>query len=170
MNGKWGLVDHNCNRIIEPRFDYASYFSEGLAAVRKDGKEGFVDTKGETVIPFNYWQAFSFREGKAQVCFTSDSCGFIDTSGKTVIPFHYQVNFGGDFHSGLAEVRLHDRYGFIDVNGNVVIPIQYFSPFDLNHFDSYIGQLHEPAIDTTTGKVIKGQKFYFNRKGKKYIR
>lgn len=44
-----------------------SGFSEGLAAFCKDGKWGFLDTKGEEVIPAKYDQATPFSDGRAFV-------------------------------------------------------------------------------------------------------
>jgi len=53
--------------IITPTYDDARTFSEGLAAVRKDGKWGYIDVNGNTVIDFKYDVAHSFSEGKAIV-------------------------------------------------------------------------------------------------------
>ena len=48
---KYGLFDIKGNFLVEPIFDSASgypkYFSEGLAAVKIDGKMGYINTKGE---------------------------------------------------------------------------------------------------------------------------
>jgi hypothetical protein len=43
-------------------YDKVSYgFSEGLAAVSIDDKVGFIDPKGNTVIPFNYFSSLWFE-------------------------------------------------------------------------------------------------------------
>ena len=52
---------------IAPRYDDALSFSEGLAAVKTDGLWGYIDTKGNTVIPEQFDIAFSFSEGLALV-------------------------------------------------------------------------------------------------------
>jgi hypothetical protein len=59
VDGKLGYVDHNGVLAIQPRFDYADAFSDGLALVDVDGKVGFIDHKGE-------W-AFSPRAGGAGI-------------------------------------------------------------------------------------------------------
>lgn len=53
--------------IISPRYEAARSFSESLAAVKKNGKWGFIDQSGKTVIPFEYDYAFDFSEGLAVV-------------------------------------------------------------------------------------------------------
>ena len=52
---------------IKPKYDEAQSFSEGLAAVKKGSKWGYIDTKGEVVIPFEYDVAYVFNEGLAVV-------------------------------------------------------------------------------------------------------
>ncbi len=50
---------------IEARFDGAAPFSGGLAAVKLDGKWGYIDEKGKTVVPFDYDYAGPFSDGCA---------------------------------------------------------------------------------------------------------
>ena len=40
--------------VVEPKFDYASQFSNGLAYVELEGKAGFIDKNGIVVIPIIY--------------------------------------------------------------------------------------------------------------------
>jgi hypothetical protein len=54
--------------IIAPQYEEVRQFADnGLAAVKKDGKWGYIDTTGAVVIPFQYNYAYSFSEGKAVV-------------------------------------------------------------------------------------------------------
>ena len=53
--GKRGFLNVNDGRIvIEAQYDKAWVFSEGLAAVVKDKKIGFVNARNEVVLPFRY--------------------------------------------------------------------------------------------------------------------
>lgn len=52
---------------ISPRYEAAQTFSEGMAAVKKNGKWGYINTDGKEVIPFQYDLAFQFNEGLAIV-------------------------------------------------------------------------------------------------------
>lgn len=78
--------------IIAPQYEDAGGFSDGLAAVKKNGKWGFIDESGKAVIPFEYDDVMSFSEGKAVVAnaekktdeyggYTVWSYGFVDTQG-----------------------------------------------------------------------------------------
>ena len=115
-------------------------FPEGLAAVVKNNKVGFVDTKGTVQIPFNFYytefsfnfHAFSFgvfSEGLAAMMKPGDKWGYIDKTGKEVIPFVY--GSAGCFHQGTALVGNlfggQERYGLIDKNNSVVLPMEFES-------------------------------------------
>ncbi len=70
-------------------YDEIGVFSEGLAAVKKDGKWGYINTKGEVAIPITIDTNYGvgrFSEGVAYVVDEDRSYGFrlIDTNGKTV--------------------------------------------------------------------------------------
>ena len=47
-------------RIINPQYEDARNFYEGLAAVKRNGKWGFIDEDNRTVIPFEYDYALLF--------------------------------------------------------------------------------------------------------------
>ena len=57
--------------VINPQFDLAGSFSEGLAPVRIGdfwtGKHGFIDKTGSVVINPQFAFAFSFSDGLASV-------------------------------------------------------------------------------------------------------
>lgn len=83
------------------RYDQIDAFSEGLAAVRRDGKWGYINLKGEEVIPCQFSDAFppgQFSEGLA--CVVDDRSeednklwnkrvGFINKKGEFVITGDY---------------------------------------------------------------------------------
>ncbi len=54
-------------QAIAPQYEDAQEFSESLAAVKKDGKWGYIDETGKVVIPFQYDVAYVFNEGYAVV-------------------------------------------------------------------------------------------------------
>jgi hypothetical protein len=99
-------------------------FSDGLAIYENDeGKYGYVDEKGNLVIPCVYyaveWNFGYFKEGYAGV-YKQDmgKFGVIDKSGKTVLPFKYD---GIEYSEGLFCVDENDKAGFYDTNGKNVI-------------------------------------------------
>lgn len=109
---------------------YLVYFSdEGLALVNnRDYKYGFVNTKGEIIIPFIYDAARRFYEGLAAVQ-KGSKWGVINTLGEVVVPWAY--SYVENFSEGLACVQQFDRdtgdtkYGFVNNRGEIVVPVIY---------------------------------------------
>ena len=89
--------------IIVPQYYEARGYSEGLAAVK--GKEGwgFVDVKGNVIIPFIYKKVRDFHEGRAAVK-TEKGWGYIDKNNKLIISDKYFD--AKDFNDGMAAVKV----------------------------------------------------------------
>ena len=124
---KWGYIDKTGKEVIPCKYDVASTFSEGLAAVRigaigKSGQWGFIDKTGKEVIPFRYFLVEPFSEGLAAVK-PYNQWGFIDKTGQVVISCKYDDV--DSFSDGLARVKLNGKWGFIDQTGQEVIPCKY---------------------------------------------
>ena len=145
----WGIVDKKTGKEIVPcKYESIGSFFEGMAAVLQNGRWGFINLKGEMVIPPKYVKAntytiLKFSEGLAVV--TTDTTlnkkfGAIDKSGKTVIPFVYD-NLG-DFAEGLAlankgkilkqgqyswqqDIVAAGKFGYINKTGKTIIPFEY---------------------------------------------
>ena len=107
-------------------------FSEGLARAMnyEEGKCGYVNTKGEEVIPFSFYTADAFSEGLAAVGVELSQAegeiryGYIDKAGNWVVEPKYRRAFA--FQDGLAKVEDTDRnIGYIDKTGKEVIPLRY---------------------------------------------
>lgn len=63
-------------------------FWDGLCAVVKNGKYGYINKKAQTIIPFIYDGACSFSNGYA-IVIKNNKYGVIDTNGKLVVEFIY---------------------------------------------------------------------------------
>lgn len=77
-------IDTEGNEIPQCHYEYAKDFSEGLAAVWKDGKYGYINTKGEVVLPFKYSEADCFGDSLAAVYKDGKYC-YINREGVEVI-------------------------------------------------------------------------------------
>ena len=108
--GKWGYKRLG-NWVIEPRYESAGQFSEGLACVKLLGKWGYIRKDGEMVIPFKYENALDFSEGLAPVMIMN-KWGYINDNGDLVIPFKYAK--AEPFENGLAFVNNGLSSGFIN--------------------------------------------------------
>ncbi len=121
--GKYGYTNLKKEVIIPFIYDFgAGEFSQGLAFVRKGLLIGYIDTKGNEVIPFKFSNASNFSEELAAVVL-NEKWGYINPKGETVIPFEYDLCF--EFSLGLAAVRKDGKAGYINRKGEVVIPFIY---------------------------------------------
>ena len=66
-DGKWGFVNSDHFWVINPQFESAYSFSEGLAWVQLGDEYGFIDRTGKMVINPQFEDAESFRDGLAEV-------------------------------------------------------------------------------------------------------
>jgi hypothetical protein len=67
QNGKYGYIDKTGKIVINPQFDCAENFSEGLAVVCIGRERGFIATSGKRINNDQFDSAHSFSEGLAAV-------------------------------------------------------------------------------------------------------
>lgn len=158
------------------QYDRLSLFSEGYAAVCKNGKWGYIDKTGREVIPCKYDWANPFHEGLASVRFSYDSSyGFIDTTGREVIQHRPEIAMPGEFSEGLVVVinLFNDHFFVLDREGREVFQGAYgdghYAPYTSFGMMPYSAPAYiEKFID---GKLYipKGESGYnvYNTKGKK---
>src|SRR5690242_5557222 len=67
VNGRYGYITKAAKLSIEPQFDGAAVFTDGLAAVAIGNKWGYIDHSGKLAIAPQYDLADPFSEGLALV-------------------------------------------------------------------------------------------------------
>lgn len=191
-NGKWGYIDNQGNKVIQPQFAYAMPFSEGLGGVNyggsgyekdmpENGKWGFVNRRNEIVINPRYFpppvyaapydweevalaahEAYIFSEGLALVR-TKDDWEYIDTLGRTQISL-LSIKSGRRFSEGLAAVYIGDKWGYIDKNGNIAIKPQFLFPANFEDGFAYVmdSDMKTYCIDRTGKKILSQYRFAGN--------
>ena len=107
LDDHWGFIDTD-GRTFFFGFDDVSNFYKGYAGVKQGGKWGFINEKGEIVIPCRFAKVDCFSEGLAAVAFKT-KWGYIDKYNHTIIPFRYKEAF--PFYQGIAKVYDSDRDG-----------------------------------------------------------
>ena len=60
---RWGYSTADKQLVVQPQYDEAGWFYNGLAVVKKNGKYGYVNRAGKLVIPYKYYAAKPFRYG-----------------------------------------------------------------------------------------------------------
>ncbi len=127
------FINKDGNVVIDSDYTDASNFSEGFAAVKKDGKWGFIDKDGKKIGEFEYDGVQPFHDGLALVS-KDGAKGFIDKDGKKLGEIEYDETYTHSFTNGLACVKKKNgEFGVIDTNGNPVIDFgkyEYIGDFD----------------------------------------
>lgn len=131
-DGKFGYRDRKREVVVEPKFDFASEFSEGLAAVGigayPNTKWGYIDLTGKMVIEPKFDEAYQFSEGIAAVRMgvtetAKGKLGYIDKTGKYIVEPKFDE--AEPFKDGKARVRIiKEGYGYINAKGEVVEPLK----------------------------------------------
>jgi hypothetical protein len=96
--------------------------SEGYRAIKKDGRFGFIDSKGRLRIANRYEDARKFSEGLAPVKILG-KWGFVNKEDKIAVQPVYEEVF--TFISGRALVKQKGFYGLIDKSGRLIVPCRY---------------------------------------------
>jgi len=159
VGGKVGFADETGKLVINPQWDSAFPFNEGLAMVcvgecdyehiagyrltknfqritlEQTYKYGFLDESGKLAINPSFEEARNFSEGMAAVClgigcyYTLDrkdksrKWGYIDKAGSIIIPAQFDEAY--DFKEGLASVSVGGKWGYIDKTGKFLINPQF---------------------------------------------
>lgn len=127
--GKYGLIDLEGNKIIEPIYDWAQKFHDGLAVVKRDGKYGFVNKQGKEITRINYDFVDQFVEGRALVM-KNYQYSFIDRNGKEIVRLKYDRI--SHYKDGLASFSQDGKWGFINLKGEEVIKATYEKVYPFN--------------------------------------
>jgi predicted secreted Zn-dependent protease len=64
VGGKSGYMDKTGKVVVNPQFDSAGMFYEGLAAVKVGGQYGYVDSAGKVVISPQFDRGSYFSNGR----------------------------------------------------------------------------------------------------------
>lgn len=119
---KYGYIDSNGTFVIEPTYDYADDFHDGVAVVMQGEDNLVIDRTGE-VIYRSKNSIGSFQNGAATINTTENGWlfGFIDPTGRVIVEPKYSAvsNFDKDGHA-YAYHPENASYDLIDLVGNVV--------------------------------------------------
>ena len=127
-----GCINKSGDVVIPITFQCLYPFSEGLAAFREGELWGYLNTRGEKVIPPRYKSAGCFHDGLAPVQLATGEYRYIDKEGDEVIrrtrnfiislDEHFPggcapFTSAGEFSGGYARVVCYEKAGRIDTSG-----------------------------------------------------
>jgi WG containing repeat len=169
IGNKWGYIDFKGNLVIEPRFERADHFAEGLARVLAGNAFGFIDEKGKFVIQPNHLLSGNnwFSEGLWR-CFDNKKLSTIFYNKSGEVSKEFMSSEITDFHSGLAGYRKVENtahglrkseWGFIDKEGTLIIDTIY----------KEVGNFYSGLAPVIPGDETGRKIGYINIKGEKII-
>lgn len=156
---KWGYIDLEGKYAINPQFDNADYFVDGIALVQSSGKYGYITKDGKYLINAQYKDASNFSEGLAAVVPENGKIKYIDKKGNVKFELS-NAEYAGDFHNGLARVLMNDKWGFVDQTGKVIINAIY------DRVDDFVGNLAGFKVINEKDKISEEQWGYLDKSGK----
>ena len=123
-------VDKNGNEIVSAKYYDDDWmirgiepFACGLAKVKRNGKYGYINTKGEEVIPCRYYSASSFYDDVAAVMKSSGSrVEIINKKGETLFSLKEGEFIYTPFINGLGLVANFDctQFRYVNKKGETV--------------------------------------------------
>ncbi|WP_298048207.1 WG repeat-containing protein [uncultured Cardiobacterium sp.] len=105
------------NRLPHYRYDRIRPYSEGMAAVEKNGRWGFIDQKGREIVRPQYQDVLPYGESRAAVK-KGNQWGFIDKHGKETVKPQYDTVWS--YKDGRATVQKDGKRHALDINGNPI--------------------------------------------------
>jgi len=127
-NGEYQYIDipQKGKIVINPQFEQAHLFRNGLALVKtsgKDGKWGYIDKKGKLVIAPVYSKAQDFSDDVAWVQMEKQPPMLIDKKGKMILQIDSLIA-AYPFNNGIAGIKVYSQGQeltmFIDKKGKSV--------------------------------------------------
>ena len=157
---KRGYYNSYTGKIVIPaQYRRAWVFSEGLAAVQKNGMIGFINRKGEVVIPFRYpyhgnpLSSFVFENGHCIVADTTGKCGVINRKGEWIIhPKYDNIDAYEEYViASSAGVRKQLTYEEKTINSFVVDNIKALTFTEKERYENKDGEIVYLDIEVKTG-------------------
>ena len=157
---KRGYYNSYTGKIVIPaQYRRAWIFSEGLAAVQKNGMIGFINRKGEVAIPFKFpyhgnpLSSFVFENGHCIVADTTGKCGVINRKGEWIIQPKYDNIDAYDEYviASSAGVRKQLTYEEKTINSFVVDNIRALTFTEKERYENKDGEIIYLDIEVKTG-------------------
>ena len=123
-DSNYEYIDVNANTKIQPIFDYAEAFKDGIAIVKVSGKYGAINKSGDFAIQPTYKYPLE-NLGNGLISYRSDDfkLGLLNKQGEVVVASEY-MQFG-QVSEGLIPFMSKSDWGYMNTKGEIVIPAIY---------------------------------------------
>ncbi|MDR3261107.1 MAG: WG repeat-containing protein [Tannerella sp.] len=113
---------------IKPIYEEIAPFSEGIAAVKQNGKWGYVAANGDEILSPAYEMAFSFSDGTGVLTGSGNQLKAIVTKTGNLITVDEELTVDSRFaafSNGLLLVSKENKWGYLDKSGKIKIECRY---------------------------------------------
>ncbi|MCL2812258.1 MAG: WG repeat-containing protein, partial [Clostridia bacterium] len=121
----YGYINTDGDVVVEPKWAYASSFSEGIASVFNEEDQSFLINKdGDIILSTERWIG-SVSQGYAIIMDVEQyTYGIMDREGNVLVEPIWSSDFVEINEYGLMDVWRDGRIGFINTNGEIVVPLK----------------------------------------------
>jgi hypothetical protein len=158
------VLDESGKEITSKAYSFIGDYKEGRAVAANTNENGeylygYLNRRGNEVIPLSYENASDFQDGKALVKMKDGNYALIDLTGK--ILYSYSYPFVDDYGEGMLAFRKSNdgKWGFMDESGKVLIEPQFMGtqPFVEEKAIVNVENNHYGLIDRQGKYIIKPQ-------------
>lgn len=172
-------IDKKGETAISTPFSICGDFHNGRAYVMgKNNKYGFINNRGDEIIPCIYDEVRDFSDSIALVRI-SDTLYYIDTEGKRISQEFHNISLITDFHDGYAaimdvkdlkagELAIYNnsQWGYMNKKMSIVIPTVYGEVFRFSESKAVVslydksGYCPFVVIDKSNNVIYKNEEKY----------
>lgn len=129
----WGFLNPDGEAVVPLTYEAVQPYSDGMAAVRRNGTWAYIDAYGRTLTGFIYDKADPFG-GEIALARRGGRVYAIDRQGRSL--FSVEAVSGRAFSGGVAALRRQDGlYGIYDETGGELVPFSYENAYN---WDGYL--------------------------------
>jgi hypothetical protein len=157
------------NLRLKGNYDEVRIFSERIAAVKKNGKWGFINERGELEIPIVYNEVDYFRPSGLCSVTKNGKAGFINKNGKEIIPIIYEEAYQ-EMKDTNVIVKKNGKWAVFDNTGKQITDFIYdsFKRANITDFSKDVFQRDESTLFENGAALAtkKGKYEFLNSDGK----
>ena len=102
-------MDNKGKIVITPLYESAISFSEGIAAVKKDGKWGFIDKDNAIIVPCEYDEVTAnYTDGKGELK-KENTIYLFDNKGNLINNYEEEADYHEWHYNGYDDVSVYDN-------------------------------------------------------------
>lgn len=171
---KWGFIDTEGNLVIQPVWNsfITPFFSSGVVRLQdpKTAQHGFLDKKGNVVVPFSFYNISDFHDTVTIAYFPASAkdgnsrahCRAVLMLAGLQLPFEIPNDYSYPtyFTEGLARARVDLKYGYMNALGMLVIPNIYYDVKDFSNRMASVSLARKWGVIDSTGTMVFEPLYY----------